>query len=246
MSFCTIQWFANSIKKAVQTNVILPNAGRGPFPVFYLLHGMSDDYSIWQRRTRIEVYVVNRPVIVVMPDGFRGRYTNNNQGPAYFDYMTQDLVEMVERTFPAKTSRPGRCVGGLSMGGYGALRLALGRPDMYASVNSHSGSVLGASMKLNPAKDADRIRTFGKDPRKTDHDLIELARRAKKAGRLPKILIDCGVDDSLIEQNRKYVAELNKMEIDHTYHEFPGAHTWDYWDLHIREALDFHGKAIGF
>ncbi len=246
MSFCSIEWFANSIGKAVQTNVILPNSGHGPFPVFYLLHGMSDDYSIWQRRTRIEVYVANRPVIVVMPDGFRGRYTNNNQGPAYFDYMTKDLVDMVERTFPAKTTRAGRCVGGLSMGGYGALRLALGRPDMYASVNSHSGSVLGASMKLNPAKDADRIRTFGRDPRKTDHDLIELARRAKKAGRLPKILIDCGVDDSLIDQNRKYVAELKKMKIDHTYREFPGAHTWDYWDLHIREALDFHGKMLGF
>jgi putative tributyrin esterase len=226
-------------------NVILPDSGKGPFPVFYLLHGLSDDYSIWHRRTRIESYVEGKPLIVVMPDGFRGFYTDNNEGPAYFDYMTKDLVDFVDRTFHTKATRKGRCVGGLSMGGYGALRLALGRPDLFASATSHSGALLCGSFTKAPMNDAERRRTFGKAPKGTDHDLIELAKRVKKSGALPKIRIDCGTDDFLIEQNRTYHAELGKMGIAHEYEEFPGAHTWDYWDLHVREAIAFHVKALG-
>lgn len=243
MSFCTIQWFANSIGKQVQMNVVLPE-GKGPFATFYLLHGLSDDYSIWHRRTRIEEYVAGKKLIVVMPDGYRGFYTNNNEGAAYFDYMTKDLVEFVERTFPAKASRNARCVGGLSMGGYGALRMALGRPDLFGSANSHSGALTrGSFAKTNP-NEKEFIRVFGKSPAGTDHDLIALARKAKQKRLVPKIRIDCGTDDFLIQQNRDYHAALNKLGIAHEYEEFPGAHTWEYWDLHVREAISFHCRNL--
>lgn len=243
MAFCTIQWFAGSIGKHVQANVLLPN-GKGPFPVFYLLHGLSDDYSIWHRRTSIERYVEGKPLIVVMPDGFRGFYTNNNDGPAYFDYMTNDLVNFIDHTFPTKRSRSARCIGGLSMGGYGAMRIALGRPDLFCSVNSHSGALMrGSRKKIDPAE-SEFIRIFGKSPAGTDHDLIELARRVKKNGPLPKILLDCGTEDFLLESNRSYTKALTDLAIPHTYQEFPGDHNWGYWDLHVREAIDFHCKNL--
>lgn len=227
-------------------NVILPDQGKGPFPVFYLLHGLSDDYSIWHRRTRIEAYVASRGVIVVMPDGYRGFYTNANEGPAYFDYMTKDLVDCVDRIFPTRRSRNGRCVGGLSMGGYGALRMALGRPDLFASATSHSGALLVASGAKSSLQGPELNRIFGRKPAGSDHDLLELARRCKKAGTLPKIRIDCGTEDFLLEHNRQYHQHLDKMGIAHEYQEFPGNHNWDYWDLHVREALDFHGKNLKF
>ena len=62
---------------------------------------------------------------------------------------------------------------------------------------------------------------------------------------MPKLRIDCGADDFLIEHNREFHAHLNKLKVPHEYAEFPGAHTWDYWDLHIREALAFHARALG-
>ena len=244
MSLCNAQWFSPTLGKQVQMYVILPDSGKGPFATFYLLHGLSDDYSIWHRRTRIESYVEGKPLIVVMPDGFRGFYTNNNQGPAYFDYLTKDLVDFVDRTFPTKATRNGRCVGGLSMGGYGALRMALGRPDLFASCNSHSGALMRGTMKRQKNQPREFTQIFGNDPRGTDHDLIELARRAKKSHQVPRIRIDCGTDDFLLQENRDYHAALNQLQIAHEYEEFPGAHTWDYWDLHVREAIAFHMKNL--
>ena len=245
MSLCNIQWFSPTLHKQVNTYVILPDSGKGPYATYYLLHGLSDDYSIWQRRTRIEPYVDGKPMIVVMPDGFRGFYTNNNRGPAYFDYMTKDLVDFVDRTFPTKKTRAGRCVGGLSMGGYGALRMALGRPDLFASCNSHSGAVMRGSIKrFGKNEPQEFLDIFGRDPNGSDHDLVELARRAKKAGQYPKIRIDCGTEDFLIQQNREYHTELTKLDIAHEYEEFPGDHNWGYWDIHVREAIAFHVKNL--
>ena len=244
MSFCTINWFSNSIGKMVQTNVILPEVGKPPFATFYLLHGLSDDYSAWHRRTRIEMYVANLPMIVVMPDGYRGFYTKNEQGPDYFKYMTEDLPSFIERNFPAKKARGARCVGGLSMGGYGALRMALGRPDLFASANSHSGAMLAGSSSKTSLDQQEMRRIFGANPKGTDHDLIHLAAKAQKAGQLPKMLIDCGTEDFLLEHNRTYHQELTKLKIDHEYREFPGSHSWDYWDEHVRDAIAFHAKNL--
>jgi putative tributyrin esterase len=84
---------------------------------------------------------------------------------------------------------------------------------------------------------------IGTDPVGSDHDLIALAKKAKAAGNLPRLRIDCGVDDFLIEDNRLLHRSFVKMKIPHEYEEFPGAHSWDYWDLHVREAIGFHLQA---
>jgi putative tributyrin esterase len=86
---------------------------------------------------------------------------------------------------------------------------------------------------------------FGDDPRGTDNDLGVLARRAHAAGNLPKLLLDCGTEDFLIEDNRTFDAELTSAGVPHIYREFPGAHSWDYWDTHIQEALAFHARNLG-
>jgi len=246
MAFCQVQWFSTVLRKQVGTNVVLPERGDGPFPVFYLLHGLSDDFTVWQRRTRIEWYVRDLPLIVVMPDGYRGFYTNNEAGPAYADYMATELPNFIERNFPALSERRGRCVGGLSMGGYGAFRLALGRPDRYVSATSHSGALMIGSRparatSLDPAEIA---RVFGPDPSGSDHDLLRLAQEAKKQNCLPCLRFDCGTEDFLLDSNREYHRQLDTLEVPHEYEEFPGSHSWDYWDTHIREALKFHTAAL--
>ncbi len=250
MALAHLHWFSQTLKKQVAMNVILPDGGKPPFATFYLLHGLSDDYSIWLRRTRIESYAEKYPLIIVMPDGFRGFYTDNNTGPAYATYIAEELPAFVERNFPAKATRAGRCIGGLSMGGYGALRLALAHPDRYVSAVSHSGALAhgslthprSASTSFDPSEFQ---RVFGRNPRGSRHDLMHLATLAKRSRKpLPALRIDCGSDDFLIDANRGFHRFLSDRKIPHEYEEFPGSHTWDYWDLHIQESLAFHARHL--
>jgi len=245
MAFIQASFFSNVLVKAVALHAIVPEKGRGPFPVLYLLHGLSDDYTVWPRRTRIEWYVRDLPLIVVMPDGFRGFYTDNYLGPAYGRYMVEDVLGFAERTFPIKRSRAARCIGGLSMGGYGSLRLALAHPELFASVHSHSGAAWDFGKPTPPERKDLFAQIFGPKPKGSPHDIYALAQKAKRAGRLPKISIDCGVDDHLIENNRALHAYLERIGVPHAYAEFPGIHEWDYWDEHIQGALEFHAQALG-
>jgi S-formylglutathione hydrolase FrmB len=241
MSFCQVQWSSRVLKKQVGMFAILPDVGQPPYPTLYLLHGLFDDHTIWQRRTRIEWYVRERPLLVVMPDGFRGFYTNNTSGPDYATYMAEDLIDFVERNLPAKPERAARCVGGASMGGYGALRLALGYPDRYAAAFSHSGALLAGSRPTRQGifDVSEMQRVFGLDPSGSEHDLIHLARRAMSTGQAPMLRLDCGTKDYLIEDNQEFHRSLAQMAYPHEYEEFPGAHGWDYWDLHVQESLRF-------
>lgn len=247
MAFCQVQWSSKVLGKALGLNVILPDCGKGPYPVFYLLHGLSDDHTIWHRRTRIEWYVRNLPLIVVMPDGFRGFYTNHERGPAFATYMAEELPAFVERNFPARTGRDSRCIGGLSMGGYGSLRLALGYPEVYCSANSHSGALAFGHEPLNLEGDhaAEWELIIGGDPRGSEHDLFSLAEARVKEGNAPALRIDCGTEDFLLDHNRRFTAHLNEIGLAHEYAEYPGTHNWDFWDLHIQEALTFHARNLG-
>ena len=140
MACATIHYFSRSLRKASSFHIVFPEdpAAPRPWAIFYLLHGLSDDHTIWARRTSIERYVEGLPMAVVMPDGGRGWYTNAVEGDAYEDDLLKDVVGLVERTFPVRAERAGRAIGGLSMGGYGAVKLGLKHPEVFASVNSHS------------------------------------------------------------------------------------------------------------
>jgi putative tributyrin esterase len=245
MPLCQISFFSEILQKEVAMNVILPKNGKPPFATYYLLHGLSDDHMGWQRRTRIEPYALCYPMVVVMPDGYRGFYTDNEEGPAYEKYLLQEVIGLVERTFPVQRARGGRCIGGLSMGGYGAMRLALAHPDLFVSANSHSGAVHIGTTRWDPAKQAERARIFGTNPKGSRHDLWAVARKAAARGPLPQLLIDCGTEDSLLGHNRDFHAHLQKLKIAHEYAEYPGGHNWHYWDLHVRKALLFHAHALG-
>ena len=240
MAFCQMQWFSDVHKKHTTTWVLLPDKLTGPFSTFYLLHGLSDDHTTWMRRTRIETYVADKPIIVVMPDGGRGFYTDHANGPRWAEHIGVELPSFIEQTFPAKPTREGRFIGGLSMGGYGAMRLALGYPERFCSVNSHSGALLCPTDTLDILSISERELIFGSNPAGSAHDLNALARSAKMGGLLPRIRIDCGTEDFLIDQNRALHRSLDQLRIAHEYQEFSGSHTWDYWDLHVREAIAFH------
>ena len=160
--------------------VILPeNAGPGPFPVFYLLHGLSDNHTAWTRRTSIERYVEGLPLIVVMPDGGRSWYSDPVTEPAgaFETFIVRDLIGFMNRTFQTKATREGRVIGGLSMGGYGALKLALKYPEMFCAAASHSGALARPYERGPVYKGSEMHRILGGNPSEGPGDLYALAER---------------------------------------------------------------------
>jgi S-formylglutathione hydrolase FrmB len=239
----------NVLNKMMSATVILPEGAHpGPFPVFYLLHGLSDDHTAWVRRTSVERYVQDLPLIVVMPNGERSFYTDARDDPygAFETYIVRDLIGFVDRVFQTIPTREGRVIGGLSMGGYGALKLALKHPDLFRAAASHSGAVARGTDPL-PADDEwlrQFIPIFGENPRGGPEDIFALAERAGR-GTLPAMRIDCGVDDELIDSNRRLHLHLDVLGVAHEYAEYPGGHTWDYWDVHVQEAIAFFARELG-
>lgn len=246
MAFCELRYFSPALKKQTAANVILPEGEgmAGPFPVFYLLHGLSDDHTIWHRRTSIERYVQGLPLIVVMPDGGRSFYTDAEQGFAYETAIIRDLIGYLDRIFPTKAERAGRCIGGLSMGGYGALRLALRFPEMFCSAVSHSGKLDFARETWGDPRAAEFERIVGKNPLGGPNDLFALAEKVDRS-LLPALRIDCGTEDALLGCNRDFHAHLESLGIPHEYAEYPGGHDWAYWDTHVQEAIAFHVRNLG-
>jgi S-formylglutathione hydrolase FrmB len=247
MAFATINYHSRSLQKASSFNIVFPDDAEIPRPwsVFYLLHGLSDDHTIWMRRTSIERYVEGLPLVVVMPDGGRGWYTNALEGYAYEDDLLKDVVGLVDRTFPVKAERSGRAIGGLSMGGFGAVKLGLKHFEMFCSVNSHSGALGIFRVEIEKLKvpKAEFVRVFGKSPRGQSEDTFSLVERIDH-GRVPALRIDCGTEDFLLEQNRAFHRHLESLRIPHEYEEFPGGHDWAYWDTHVREAVAFHARNL--
>lgn len=246
MAFCEMKYFSTALAKQTSANIIVPEGPvPGPYAVYYLLHGLSDDHTIWMRRTSIERYVADLPMMVVMPDGARSFYIDAADGPAYETAIVKDLVDFIDRTFPTIADRSGRCIGGLSMGGYGALHLSLAHPDLFGSANSHSGA-LGFGSRALP-RDEDWSREFrhvlGPRPKGGPNDLLAQVETADPA-LLPAMRIDCGTEDSLLQENRVFHHKLTKLGIQHEYQEFPGCHEWSYWDEHVREAIAFHVRTL--
>ncbi|MDH7602679.1 MAG: alpha/beta hydrolase family protein [Armatimonadota bacterium] len=247
MALCEVRLSAqNALQRMTSFMAILPEHKPGPFPVLYLLHGLSDDHTAWVRRTSIERYVSDIPLIVVMPDGQRSWYTDAVSIPtfAFETFIVRDLISFVDTTFPTKASREGRAIAGLSMGGYGAFKLALKHPDMFCAAASLSGALyVGNRFDVNDVRDREMRLIFG-DSVPQDEDISHLVRNLEP-DKQPALWFDCGTEDFLIEDNRAFHKLLQDLGVPHCYSERPGTHSWSHWDAVIQEALDFIRSKLG-
>ncbi len=215
---------------------------RRPIPTLYLLHGLSDDHRGWTRYTSLERYAWDYDLAVVMPAVNRSFYADMAHGAAYFTYVTQELPQLMESIFPLSTQREERFVAGLSMGGYGAMRVALGCPERYAAAASLSGALEIQEryhIKEAPISLQEMDDIFGSEQALLagDNNLWNLAARlAKTPEKAPKLYVACGTKDDLLPANDHFVADFGK-DLSIQYHRDAGAHTWAYWDRHIREVL---------
>lgn len=246
MPVCELHYFSNALVKQTSINLILPSPDlEPPYHVMFLLHGLSDNHTMWSRRSSIERYVEGLPLIVVMPDTGRGFYVDPAEhGPKYGTAIGVELPKIIQTYFKTVGSWS---VTGLSMGGYGALKLAFDRPDLFRSAVSHSGALMFGHFQSNEENDFTREfrPILGSNVTGGPFDLYTLA-QSLPPELVPALRIDCGVDDFLIDANRAYHQFLVSQSIPHEYEEFSGAHTWEYWDEHVQEAIAFHRKNLGF
>ncbi|MFM7321617.1 MAG: alpha/beta hydrolase [Armatimonadota bacterium] len=244
MAFIDFRYHSQVLEKRLSAWILIPDEPVEPVATLYLLHGLSDDHTIWLRHTALERYVAGLPLAVVMPDGGRGFYCDAKEGFPMATAIGVELVDRVDALFPTIRSASHRFTAGLSMGGYGALKLALTWPDRFSAALGMSGA-LGFGHHY-PHKDGspfgtEFVRVTGESPKGGPDDLYALAETCFAAGTLPRIAFHCGVDDFLLESNRDFRRHLVDRGIPHSYAEHAGAHTWDYWDRHLPDALRFLG-----
>ncbi len=255
MAFFEMRYHSDALKVGVSVNVIIPeraktligmtSGGADTYKTLYLLHGLSDDHTIWMRRTSIERYAAEYGIAVVMPSVGRSWYTDTAYGANYFTFVTQELPRVCRGFFKGMSDkREDTFIAGLSMGGYGALKAALCCPETFGGCASLSGAFdIFAPRRLANLSEWQGIFGFDlKDPaqlRGTEHDVYALVEKNKAAGiPFPKLYLWCGLKDSLLDSNRQMRDLMESLEIPHVYRESEGDHSWKWWDLHIQNALN--------
>jgi putative tributyrin esterase len=253
MILSEINFFSESLGMRVTMGVILPQPGpneplKPPLRSLYLLHGHSDDHTAWQRWTSIERYVEGRNMAVIMPNVHRSFYTDMAHGGRYWTFVSEEVPALARSIFPLSAERADNFVAGLSMGGYGAFKMALAHPERFAAAASLSGAVEIREVvnEDNPDQDPEWLALmrsiFGADLKKVadgPDDLRTLARQAANAPEKPRLYQCCGSEDFLYWNNLSFRDFLHSLPIDLTYEEGPGEHNWAYWDKMIQRVLNW-------
>ncbi len=214
------------------------------FPVLYLLHGLSDDNSVWTRMTSIERYALEYGIAVVMPNVNRSFYVDMKHGLKYYTYVSEEIPFIATTYFPISSRREDSFIAGISMGGYGAFMIALRNPEKFCAAASLSGVVDLTPVFSYPDEHVQPMTKmiFGSklEYLRTDYNLLRLIKRLKQENViLPRFFMCCGTEDFLYPINQRFKAAAQKYGLDLTYEEGPGTHEWGYWDKNIQRALDW-------
>ena len=219
-------------------------------PVLWLLHGHSDDHTIWSRATSIERYADARGLAVVMPAVGLSWYTNMKAplSQRYRDFIADDVPAVVRSLLPVSSDRSKNYVAGLSMGGYGAMKMGLLYPERYAYAASLSGVVDISALldgphdePIDPVGASEFASVFGSPDalRESDDNLMRLVeKRVSEKADLPELFLVCGTEDFLYANNQNFRRRLESLGVAHEYKEEPGTHEWGFWDRWIRYVVE--------
>lgn len=260
MAFIQMSILSKSLMRTVPVNVILPadkmvfpgmpEPPEKPFKTLYLLHGVFGSYIDWVNGTRIQRYAEEHDLAVVMPSGDNAFYVDQPGANNYYgEFVGKELVELTRKMFPLSRKREDTFIGGLSMGGYGAMRNGLKYWENFGSIVALSGALLVEDVAKRTNDDPFFLNRrdyaeacFGDLSKILDSDKNPkcLVRQLKKEGRpIPRIYMACGDADSLLPANQDMAAFLKEQGADVTFEVGPGAHEWDFWDTYIRKAIEW-------
>lgn len=259
MALLQCNFFSKALMRTVPIQVVLPTdkavfpggpqPEEKPFKTLYLLHGIFGNDTDWVCGTRIQSWAQDRDLAVVMPSGDNSFYVDNERTSAlYGTFIGKELVEFTRRSFPLSRKREDTFLGGLSMGGYGAIVNGLQHPETFGAV-----CALSSALILEKAESMEEYTDFLMTNRGyyesvfgdlsrlrgSDKDYNALAEWAAQKDPRPKFYLACGTEDDLIGPNRAFRDHLNTLRYEVTWEEGPGIHDWYFWDEYILKALEW-------
>lgn len=261
MAFIQMNLMSETLMRTVPVNVILP-ADKLPFPgmpkrpadkpykTLYLLHGVFGNCTDWICGTRIQRYAEENELAVVMPSGENAFYVDQPDGHNFYgEFIGRELVELTRKIFPLSRKREDTFIGGLSMGGYGALRNGLKYSDTFGYIAVLSGALITDNLALRTDNVPFFIEgrsyaqaCFGDLEKVAESDLEpkHLVHMLKERGKpIPHVYMACGDADALLEKNRQMACYLEKHGATVRFEEGSGGHEWDFWDAYIKKVIEW-------
>ena len=231
-----------SLEREITYRVILPKIfpSGERLPVVYLLHGGGEDFREWSNDSDVGAFAEKQPILV-MPAGESSYYTNSVARPKdrFESYIARDLIADVEARFPADSSR--RAIAGVSMGGFGAIKLALKYPELYQFVGALSPAIDVPSRPFSIKRigqyrhHASIFGAWGSQTRR-ENDPFFLARVADP-DRTPFVYLACGEQEGLLPSNRRFAALFAQRKFHFEFHPGPGGHDWNQWNQRLPDMF---------
>ncbi len=260
MAFIQMSLFSKSLMRTVHVNVILPvdklldpskpEREDKPYKTLYLLHGIFGNNMDWGTTTRVQRFAEEHDLVVVMPSGENAFYVDQPGMHNYYGkFIGEELVEMTRKMFPLSTKREDTFIGGLSMGGFGALRNGLKYADTFGYIVSLSGAI---HFENYPDWDTESHWYFGTRAflenvfgpmekfAESDNNPKYLVKKLVEEGKaVPKFFIACGDEDELLTCNKEMNEYLKELGVDVYFEIGKGNHEWDFWDTYIKKAIEW-------
>jgi S-formylglutathione hydrolase FrmB len=251
----------DSVPGSMETTVQVPFSmqDKGPYRLVFLLHGLHGGQGTWLDYTMLPYYAREYNAVFVMPEAGRSFYFNLEYGRKYHDFMSEELPYLCRKVFNISAKREDTAVMGCSMGGYGALRLALAKPDLFGFCGAISSACLyfkpmldalradpGPYLKTGPEAEAiltDLRAVYGDGLEyRKDYDIVELAKNFPAGMPKPKIYASCGTEDNLRKENVSFNEVMKNTGFDFTYEEWAGGHEWYFFNEALKRTLAFWHK----
>jgi len=255
MAWFQVDFHSACLKRPTQLNIFLPADGMfgAPaeeklYPTLYLLHGYMNNNTEWMFGIDIQSLAQRYGICIVMPSGDNSFYVDYPGGPAYGELVGREIVEFTRRLLPLSPKREDTIIGGLSMGGYGALRNGIKYADTFghtialspaiilerAPNSTNETNAIGSSRAWFESVFGDVNTIFESDanPEKLARDAIENGKATTD------LYLTCGWNDMLVERNRKMATALKAIGYPFLYEEGEGSHVMSFWEPRLIRALD--------
>jgi S-formylglutathione hydrolase FrmB len=258
MSIIHVEYLSSCLQREVCFKAIIPleKPGTSTFPkkklkTLYLLHGYMGHCTDWLSGSGIHELAIMHDMAVIMPSGENSFYVDNPDIDTYFGEFTgKEIVEFTRALFPLSEKREDTLIGGLSMGGFGAIRNGLKYPEVFGSVIALSSALITDKVGDKTTDFSSMLagrkyyeRTFGNldELPGSDNDPKALAKKlAEGKKQFPNLYMACGTEDFLLMENRDFKDYLDRLGVQFTYQEGPGNHDWKFWNVYIGKALDWY------
>lgn len=249
-------YFSTTLEMDTSISVITPNdlSAEKPYKVAYVLHGLCGSSTSWLDYSLLPLYAMNGNTVYILPDAGRSFYTDMAHGFRYFTYITEELPAICRNFFHISAAREDTAILGGSMGGFGALRCALAKPEQYGMCGAFSSGLLFAKENMTLARQggmeaavkqfgrqlaSDILSAFGDDLTwQPAFEITELARAAKERGVLPRLYLTCGTKDHFFPDHERFVKVLDGLDVPYTYETWQAKHDLYYFNDALKKAID--------